>query len=253
MAMSSRVRPNWARRVSTNTEGAFVVRRRGVMRHTRRGLPAARDEGLLVEKLGDETVIYDAESTEAHCLSATAAVVFAHCDGRTTVDELVARASERLDEPVDSRVVLDALAQLEERNLLVGPAGPGGLSRREVLGRGAKLSAAAAAVPLITSIAVPTAASAQTQIGCGGIAGQGGVACCPCNPGADVGQVCCEHATRANCTCTAAEAGVSCKQCKTGGSAANEEKCCAEFPGVGYPPNVDAVCPCSFAEAECPP
>ena len=63
------------------------------------------------------------QSKEAHCLSPLAAVVFAHCDGRTTIEELAALATERLGEPVDEPRVIDALAQLQERDLLAVPPG----------------------------------------------------------------------------------------------------------------------------------
>jgi hypothetical protein len=214
-------------------------------------LPVAREDELLVQEVGDETVVYDGKTKEAHCLSPLADVVFVNSDGRTTIKQLASLAAERLGEPVDEARVLDALAQLEERNLLERSAAQTGRSRREVLGQGAKLSAAAAAMPLITSIVVPTPASAQTALGCGGVP-PAGIACCPCNPGGDIGQPCCQHDTRQHCNCAAAEAGVSCKQCKSQGAAETEETCCAEFPGVGYPPNADTVCPCSFEEAECP-
>ena len=88
---------------------------------TRRKHPVARDEGLLVEQVADETVVYDSRTKAAHCLSPLAAVVFAHCDGHTTVEELTALAAERLGEPVDPPLVIDALAQLEERELLAVP------------------------------------------------------------------------------------------------------------------------------------
>ena len=218
------------------------------MRLTHKRFPVARDEGLLVEHVGDETVVYDGESKEAHCLTALAAVVFEHCDGRTPVDMLATLATERLGEPVDPLRVQHALAQLEERNLIVGPPTRGnGLSRRDMLRRTAAVGAAAASAPLITSIVVPTPAAAATPT-CGDIL------CCPCNPGADIGQPCCEHPSAASCVCTAKEPGESCKQCKPAGAASTDVRCATFFPGGTNPGFPDiAVCPCDFAEAECTP
>ena len=106
------------------------------MRRKDKGLPVAREEGLLVEPVAGETVVYDEKSKEAHCLSALPAVVFANCDGRTTIEQLASLSAERLGEPVDAESVLDALAQLEERELMAVPAKPrGDLSRRDLMRR----------------------------------------------------------------------------------------------------------------------
>jgi hypothetical protein len=123
--------------------------------------PLARsDEGLLVEPIGDETVIYDAESKEAHCLGPLAAVVFANCDGHTTIERLASLSAERLGEPVEVEDVLDALAQLEERELMAVPVTPrgGDLSRRDLMRRSAGVAAGA----LITTVVAPNAIAAQT-------------------------------------------------------------------------------------------
>jgi len=83
--------------------------------------PRAREDGLLVEAVGDETVVYDSKTKEAHCLSPLAAVVFANSNGRTTIEQLASLAAERLGEPVEEEQVLDALAQLEEREFMAVP------------------------------------------------------------------------------------------------------------------------------------
>lgn len=168
-------------------------------------LPVARDEGLLVEHVGDETVVFDADSKEAHCLSALAAVVFGSSDGRTTVDELAGLASERLGEPVDAERVMDALAQLEERDLME-PRAPRqiGVSRRTMLQRTAALGGAVAAAPLITSVVAPTSAAAVTP-GCGVFPTT--VLCCPCGrTGVGNKQDCCQFAQGTlQCVCVKAE------------------------------------------------
>ena len=55
------------------------------MTHT----PTARRDRLIVRELENETLVYDQANDEAHCLNQTAALVWKHCDGRTTVDEIV--------------------------------------------------------------------------------------------------------------------------------------------------------------------
>jgi hypothetical protein len=186
-----------------------------------RKLPVARDEGLLVEQVADETVVYDSKTKAAHCLSPLASIVFARCDGRTTVEELAAVATERLGEPVDPPLVVDALAQLEERELLavtprleVSPDGR--LSRRQMIGKSAAAGGALVGASLITTIVAPTPAAAQTQMcdpaslcrccekdACaandppGGLCDQGGQNCC-------LGQAC-------NCTKVTGEGFAHCK------------------------------------------
>ena len=82
--------------------------------------PLARSEGLLIEHVGDETVVLDTESKQAHCLSPLAAAVFEGADGTTGVEDLAERISS--DEPVSVQQVGAALAQLEERGLLGRPS-----------------------------------------------------------------------------------------------------------------------------------
>ncbi|HJZ82776.1 MAG TPA: PqqD family peptide modification chaperone [Pyrinomonadaceae bacterium] len=51
-------------------------------------LPRARSENLVIRELDDETLVYDMERDEAHCLNQTAALVWQRCDGRTTATRL---------------------------------------------------------------------------------------------------------------------------------------------------------------------
>ena len=75
------------------------------MSHDNSKLPLARSEGLLVEELGDETLVYDRESHEAHCLNRSAALVWRHCDGTTTVADMVSLLQQELDIPADESMV----------------------------------------------------------------------------------------------------------------------------------------------------
>lgn len=185
-------------------------------RFTRIKHPVAREEDLLVEQVADETVVYDNRTKEAHCLSPLAAVVFAHCDGRTTVDQLATLAAERLGEPIDPPRVVDALEQLQERDLLAVPPRDG-MSRRQMVGKSAAAAGALAGASLITTIAAPSAIAANT-------ATCGIVTCCPCcNPGGgcDAGldkQECCEAEGTVNCQCSAADSRTTnvCAPCDTG-------------------------------------
>src|SRR3954470_9075829 len=121
--------------------------------------PLARTADLLVEEFGDELLIYDQRSDQAHCLSPAAARVWRACDATTTVEQLGAGLE------LDHGTLAHALEELEACELLdSGPAA--GVTRREATARLAKLGAAAATAPLIYSITAPAPAMAASQAFC---------------------------------------------------------------------------------------
>ena len=48
--------------------------------------PRARKQGLLIERLPDEVLVYDLDRKKAHCLNGSAALIWNHCDGKTSVE-----------------------------------------------------------------------------------------------------------------------------------------------------------------------
>ena len=151
-------------------------------------VPRARTEGLVIQELPDEVLVYDRDRDKAHCLNQTAALVWKYCDGKTTVPSMVKRLESDLrTESVDEKVVWFALGQLSKDHLLeeesfIPPTLMSGLTRREmvrVLGL-----AAVVAVPVVTSIVAPTPAQAATCLG-SGAACTAGAQCCSgvCNTG----------------------------------------------------------------------
>lgn len=122
-------------------------------------LPRARVDGLVVRRLGDETLVYDLESDKAHCLNETAGLVWSHCDGRTTVDQMAKTLTIHCGAAVDVDVVWLAIEQLQRDHLVEKPeqrkiVRPS-VSRRKLI---LKYAPAALAVPVIMSITTPTAA-----------------------------------------------------------------------------------------------
>ena len=124
--------------------------------------PKARQEGLVVQQLADETLVYDQERFKAHCLNHTAALVWKHCDGNKTTSEIAQALGHEAGSPVDEELVWLALSQLGKSRLLTEqammPEGRAGISRREVIRRVG--IAAAVALPVVTSIVAPQAAQA---------------------------------------------------------------------------------------------
>ena len=149
--------------------------------------PLARTSDLIIEELGDEVLVYDTENDRAHSLSPEAAKVWNNCNGRTTAEMLSVQLG------LDPKTVDQALEELTTCELLeVKPTiVADGSTRREVTIKMAKVGAAAAAAPLILSVAAPTpsmAASLATCIkfssgNCGGSTGcSKSLGCCCCIP-----------------------------------------------------------------------
>jgi hypothetical protein len=136
------------------------------MKEVDQPLPKARRNQLVRKELGREMLVYDRDSDQAHCLNATAARVWAHCDGRTTVAEMAQLLEDEMKTTVADEVVWFALEQLRRSRLLqepwARPAQVEQMSRRVMVRRLG--IAAAVTVPLVTSIIAPTAVAAATCI-----------------------------------------------------------------------------------------
>jgi hypothetical protein len=139
--------------------------------------PQARRDGLVINELQSEIVVYDLESHKAHCLNRTAALVWKRCDGKTTPAKIAAGLQKELKASINESLVWYAIERLGEDDLLVErvarPASKVGLSRREVVKRLGLT--AVIAVPLITTIVAPTAVEAAAS----GCVNCNGVLCCP--------------------------------------------------------------------------
>jgi hypothetical protein len=120
--------------------------------------PRVRRHGLVVRELEGEILIFDRERDMAHCLNATLAAVWKHCDGQTAISDIADLASGELGETVTVSAIFKALDQLQKDNLLEETAAPSTISRRAML----KTSVAAAvAIPVISSLALSTPAVAS--------------------------------------------------------------------------------------------
>lgn len=126
--------------------------------------PKARRDGLLVDQVGDETIVYDGERQEAHSLNRSASIVWHHSDGTRSVQQLAAIVGTELGVKPDESLVTFALDELSRVNLLEAGAASGddALTRREAVRRITFAGAAMVAVPVILSVAVPTPAMAAS-------------------------------------------------------------------------------------------
>lgn len=129
----------------------------------RNDLPRARREGLNVQMLGAEIIVFDPATESAHALNGPAAFVWQHADGTRTVDEIACDMTRKFGAPADAQVVRYALDQLSKRHLMdeTGvPAAPWqGMTRRQLLKRAV---AGAIVLAVVTTIVVPSPAHAQS-------------------------------------------------------------------------------------------
>ena len=120
----------------------------------------ARIVEVVEQPVEDELVVYRLETDDVHLLNSTTTAVWRHCDGGSTVNELAVLVSADLGKPVDADVVMAALAELDQAGLLVDHVvSPTRISRRLLMKR---VGIAAVALPIVTSIAAPTAAAAAS-------------------------------------------------------------------------------------------
>ncbi len=122
-------------------------------------LPRTRTDNLVIRELDGETLVFDMERDEAHCLNQTAALVWKHCDGRTTVEQAAHSLQSKLEVPVGADVVWLAVKQLQRFHLVEGSARSPSVSRRALV---LKYAPAALALPVIMSINAPTPAQAAS-------------------------------------------------------------------------------------------
>jgi hypothetical protein len=191
--------------------------------------PARRTDGLIVERLPGELLVYDQERDEAHCLHTESAAVFDLLDGTRTGGDVAALAS------LTEARVEEVLSELAARHLIEDDSREDdGLSRRDVIHRGALTGAGVAGAALITSIVAPLPAAAQSPNGCNrGECSPEGRFCgfdeggpCYCFDSTDSGAVCIDNSGYAG----------DCDQsggCPEGSFCIDDEEC-TEFDGCYY-------------------
>jgi hypothetical protein len=128
--------------------------------------PVARKNGLVIQEVPDEVLVYDMDADRAHCLNKTAAAVWKSCDGNNSVSDISKLVGAELGNNVSDDLVWLAIDQLSENSLLDGSIEPkfAGQSRREVL---KKIGfASIVAVPVIASLVAPKSVLAATSCRC---------------------------------------------------------------------------------------
>src|SRR5258707_3186617 len=126
--------------------------------------PLRRASDLIVREVAGETLVYDKQRDKSHCLNPTAAFIWKHCDGKTTIQEMAALLPAALSLPADAGVIQLGLNRLEKRHLLQARTTPrmaeARASRRDLM---RKFGIAAVALPVVMTIFAPTAAAAASS------------------------------------------------------------------------------------------
>ena len=130
--------------------------------------PKARLNGLVVQEMPDEVLVYDLSTNKAHCLNGSAAIVWRACDGTNSVADIVNEFERSGKGSVSEDFVWLALNQLQENDLLETEIANRfkGQSRRQVLKTIGLASVVA--VPVIASLVAPRSALAVVSCVCGG-------------------------------------------------------------------------------------
>lgn len=131
-----------------------------------RTFPQARMSELVAKEIPGELLIYDLNSHQAHCLNQMAALVWQHCDGKSSIAAIKQAISQELQADVREEIIWTALEQLSRSNLLENkitkPTHKAAVSRRQAL---RQLGLMAVAAPTVLSILAPTAQAASTCVG----------------------------------------------------------------------------------------
>ncbi len=122
-------------------------------------LPRAVRDNLVIRELDDETLVYDTERDEAHCLNHTAALVWELCDGKTTPVQAARSLQIKLGTDVEPDLVWLAVKQLQKFHLVERATKSPSVSRRDLV---LKYAPAALALPVIMSISAPAPAAAAS-------------------------------------------------------------------------------------------
>lgn len=143
--------------------------------------PQIRRNGLVVQEMPDEVLVYDLNTNKAHCLNESAATVFHACDGTNSISDIVL-SFERNGNKVTEDFVWLAIDGLNENGLLeAGTASRfAGQSRRDVL---KKIGfASVIAIPVIASLVAPRNALASNSCTCAALTPSGNTFCATLSP-----------------------------------------------------------------------
>ena len=132
-------------------------------------LPRARTLSIEIVQAGDGLVLYDLLRNRVHELNRSAALVWRHCDGVTTLSDVAELLSTQLGVPAAEGAAAGAVRRLEKAGLLAEPAGPaavGAITRRDLLRSLSRAGLAACLAPVVASVLITEPAQAGIETDC---------------------------------------------------------------------------------------
>ncbi|HZQ07327.1 MAG TPA: PqqD family peptide modification chaperone [Anaerolineae bacterium] len=118
--------------------------------------PQARRNGLTIQPLGDEVLLYDSTNDKAHVLNQTSALVWELANGKRSVAVIAQRLAQERHTIPDEDLVWLALNQLSKAGLLqqsvAAPVRVTSMTRRDFL---QKAALAAMVIPVVKTIQSP--------------------------------------------------------------------------------------------------
>ncbi|MFV0389979.1 MAG: PqqD family peptide modification chaperone [Pyrinomonadaceae bacterium] len=141
--------------------------------------PVARTSSIIVQEQNDECLLFDLVTNKAYCLNPTATYVWSLCNGKNSISDIRILVEKKFKANVTNEYIDLSIDLLSEQQLLENAneirKDVATVNRRELLRKVG--FGAAIALPLVTSIFAPTAASAQS--GGSGICDLNGAPCSP--------------------------------------------------------------------------
>ncbi len=128
-----------------------------------RYLPIRLTQHVVIQEVGDETLVYDERRHTAFCLNQIASAVWNQCDGQQDATQIAERVTGLLARPVTTEIVEFSLAQLSNDGLLQRPfanatAEVAAISRRSLMARAG--AGAVMLLPVVAAVMAPRAAQA---------------------------------------------------------------------------------------------
>lgn len=128
--------------------------------------PLARKDGLVIQEMPDEVLVYDLNANKAHCLNKTASIIWRACDGKNSIAEINQLLEKEFGAAAGEDLVWLAIDQLNADKLLEEEVVTkfAGLSRREAIKKVGLASMVA--LPIVASLVAPTSVLAFTSCKC---------------------------------------------------------------------------------------
>lgn len=128
--------------------------------------PIARKNDLVIQEMPDEVLVYDLNTSKAHCLNSSAALIWKSCDGSNTVADIVRKFESSGMGSVTEDFVWLAIDQFSESDLLENKVAAkfSGHSRRQALKTIGLASVVA--LPVIASLVAPQNALGAVSCAC---------------------------------------------------------------------------------------